>query len=197
MLGKQAKILTNQQIKTVLTHLSSGRNASRNRVMFLLSLHGLRAKEIANLEISMVTDSEAEVADAVALEDKASKGRSGRIIPMNPLLRNSLSQYLQERAGHNSKFVIVTERSDKFSANAIAVFFNRLYKTLGFSGCSSHSGRRTAITRCARKVMEVGGSLRDVMAISGHRHLSSVQLYIEQDPKAQEKLMKAIYGGIR
>ena len=53
MLSRQAKVLSDMQIRAVLGALVSGRNARRNRVMFLLSLHGLRAKEIAALEISM------------------------------------------------------------------------------------------------------------------------------------------------
>src|ERR1051325_2275238 len=48
------------------------------------------------------------------------------------------------------------------SARAVAVWFHRLYSGLGMIGCSSHSGQRTFITRCARKIGEVGGSLRDV-----------------------------------
>ena len=35
MLAKQAKILTDGQIKAVLSYLESTRNASRNKVMFL------------------------------------------------------------------------------------------------------------------------------------------------------------------
>ncbi len=42
------------------------------------------------------------------------------------------------------------------------MWFQRLYsdpeRGLGFQGCSSHSGRRTFITRAARKVSEAGGS---------------------------------------
>jgi integrase/recombinase XerD len=68
MLGKQAKVLNDSQVKAVLKFLeSSKRNGLRNRVMFLLSLHGLRAKEIADLEISMIVGSTGEIADVIAL----------------------------------------------------------------------------------------------------------------------------------
>ena len=83
MLNRQAKTLTDQQIKAVLRFLETApRNSIRNRVMFLLSLHGLRAKEVADLQVSMVTDSQNEITDSIALSDKASKGRSGLVITL-------------------------------------------------------------------------------------------------------------------
>lgn len=91
MLTKQAKILTDEQIKRVLGSLDAGRNAARNKVMFLLSLHGLRAKEIASLELSMITDADGVLSSEIALQDKASKGKSGRIVFMSPV-RNSRMQ---------------------------------------------------------------------------------------------------------
>lgn len=56
-LGKQAKILTDAQIKTVLLPIGANRLAEWNRVMFLLSADaGLRAKEISAVSWDMVTD---------------------------------------------------------------------------------------------------------------------------------------------
>lgn len=195
MLRKQAKILTDQQIKVVLAYLdSTSRNTLRNKVIFLLSLHGLRAKEIANLEVSMITNAEGELAEAIALQDKAAKGKSGRIVPINQMLRDSLKQYLLERKHKDSLYVITTERAQKFSSNAVAILFKKLYSSLGFEGCSSHSGRRTMITKAARKASQAGGSLRDVMVLAGHKNLQTTQQYVEQDSDAQRKLVAILYS---
>ena len=56
-------------------------------------------------------------------------------------------------------------------------------------GCSSHSGRRTFITRAARRVSQVGGSLRDVQERTGHTSLAMTQRYIEGDTEAKRKLV--------
>lgn len=193
-LGKQAQILKEHQIKAVLAYLKDGRNGLRNRVIFLLSMHGLRAKEIAELEVAMVVDAEGKIGSAIGLTNKASKGRSsGRQIPLSTGLQKLLREYLGEPP-HARRYVITTERSEKFSANAIAVFFKRLYSKLGYEGASSHSGRRTFITNCARRISQVGGSLRDVQLLAGHSSIGSTQRYIDHDPQAQRKLIDAIFG---
>lgn len=197
MLKRQAKVLTDAQVKMVLKYLEScDRNALRNQVMFLLTLHGLRSKEVAELQISMVIDAEGAIADVISLEDKASKGKSGRVIPINKTLKVLLADYLGTRISNPTAYVVETERSQKFSANAVAVFFKRLYLKLGFCGCSSHSGRRTFITNCARKVSQAGGSIRDVMALAGHRNIQTTQRYVDQNPEAQTALVKMLYTNI-
>jgi hypothetical protein len=53
-------------------------------VIFILSVKaGLRAKEIASLTCRMVTDARGQIGQAIHLENSASKGQSGRVIPMN------------------------------------------------------------------------------------------------------------------
>jgi integrase len=193
MLNKQAKTLSDTQIKAVLKYLEGTRNGLRNRVMFMLSLHGLRAKEIASLEVSMILDSDSKLSSAIQLQNKASKGSSGRVVPMNKLLLSLLDEYLAQR-NSASNFLIVTERAERFSANAVAVFFKRFYTKLGFIGCSSHSGRRTFVTVCAKKISQAGGSLRDVMQLAGHRHLQTTQRYIDQDADAQRKVVLDLYS---
>jgi integrase len=57
---------------------------------------------------------------------------------------------------------------------------------------SSHSGRRTFITRAARRVSEVGGSVRDVQQLAGHVSLQTTQHYIEGDTEAKRKLVQLV-----
>ena len=61
------------------------------------------------------------------------------------------------------------------SPATVRLWFHRLYTSLKMDGCSSHSGRRTFITRAARKVSQVGGSLRDVQELAGHTSLAMTQ----------------------
>jgi hypothetical protein len=84
--GKQAKIVSPTQERAILEYLETTRYPHRDRVMFLLSMKaGLRAKEIASLTWAMVTDVAGQIAEAIHLQNQASKGEAGgRTIPMHP-----------------------------------------------------------------------------------------------------------------
>ena len=190
-LPKQAKVLTDTQIKTALKHLEDTKHPERERAMLLLSVKaGLRAKEIAALEWSMVTDSDGNVDDAIALRNVASKGKNGgRTIPLNRDLRAALEAL--HKLDHG-RWVIFSDRGSHLSAGSVVCWFQRLYGDLGFEGCSSHSGRRTFVTKAAHKVVEAGGSLRDVQQLAGHASLATTQRYIEGNSDAKRKLVNLI-----
>lgn len=147
--------------------------------MFLLSVDaGLRAKEIAALEWSMVTDATGELTDTIRLQDKASKGSSGGVVYMSARLAKAFARFRADTR-HTSGIVIRSQTGKPMSAQVVVNWFFDTYRALGFDGCSSHSSRRTAITRWARKISSVGGSLRDVQALARHSSLAMTQRYIE------------------
>jgi integrase len=189
--GKQAKILHDQQINDLLVFASATRNPLRNKLIVLLSVKaGLRAGEIAGLTWDMVLDPAGEVGHAIELHDRVAKKNSGRRIPMNPALRSALTALCLLTGGVGP--VIRSERGDAMSPVSIVNWFARAYRVVGLAGCSSHSGRRTFITRAARLVHKAGGSLRDVQLLAGHRSIQTTQRYIDGDTDAQRKLVAMI-----
>jgi integrase len=168
MASKQAKILSEQQVEDP----------------------GLRAGEIANLTWDMVTDAMGNASSRIELRDHAAKMGSGRTIPLNATLYESLMIWRAESSGNGP--VIASERGGKMTALSIVIWFARAYEALGLDGCSSHSGRRTFVTRAARVVHKAGGSLRDVQLLAGHRSIQTTQLYIDGDSDAQRRLVSLI-----
>lgn len=194
-LGKQAKVLTDKQLDTLMSFVSGTNYSSRNRVIVALSFYaGLRAKEIANLKWGMVVDAEGSVGEAIALENVASKGKSGRVIPLHRLLQDALIVLLahETEKGRVSQdaFVITLQKKSAdavMRAQSVKFLFRDWYSRLNLTGASSHSGRRHFITRIARQVGTVGGSIRDVQALSGHKQLSSECVISRPIPKHNEK----------
>lgn len=197
-LGKQSKVLSDKQVETMLAYLSSRRNGIRNRVIFQLSAKaGLRSKEIACLQWSMVVTPDGLIGEAIHLTNVASKGQSGRVIPLNKGLRESLVGLWEHEKGIpgfdiSTGYVVRSERSPRTSSQSVVNMFQRWYTDLKYVGCSSHSGRRTFITNVSRKISLVGGSLRDVQVMAGHRNLQTTQRYIDHDTDCQRKVVNLV-----
>jgi len=198
-LAKQAKTLSDKQIKLVLLHLTTTRHPTRNRVIFLLSVKsGFRAKEIASLKWKMLMNSDGKMMNEIHLTNTASKGKSsGHVITIHKELKKSLIELYEQVSikksfDVESSYVITTERSNKTSPQTIVNTFQRWYSDLGFIGASSHSGRRTFITNVAKKISSVGGSMRNVQSLAGHSNLQTTQRYIEVDTQSQRKVIDII-----
>ena len=128
-LGKQAKHLSKAQIEAALGYLARTRYPIRNQLIFLLSIKaGLRAREIALLTWSMVTDAEGRIGRVIVLENAASKGRSGRAVPINNELRRALIAWHDLAHPAASSCVISTERSKQASPQVIVNMFARWYE---------------------------------------------------------------------
>jgi integrase/recombinase XerD len=191
MPGRRAKILSPADVDDLLIFASCTRNPLRNRVIVLLSAKaGLRASEIANLTWDMVVGPTGQISGIIELRDHAAKKGSGRCIPMHPDLGAALAD-LRHVAVH-SEYVVTSERGGAMTPPSIVVWFNRAFRSVGLKGCSSHSGRRTFVTRAARLVHKAGGSLRDVQLLAGHRSIQTTQRYIDGDTDAQRKLVAMI-----
>jgi len=191
MIGKKAKILSDEQVESLLWFVSTTRNPIRNRVLVLLSLKaGLRAGEIANLTWPMVLGPQDEIAAVIELRDHAAKKGSGRHIAIHPDLSDALGDWRNITVTVGP--VVRSERGHAMTPVSIVNWFSAAYQAIGLEGCSSHSGRRTFITRAARLVHKAGGSLRDVQLLAGHRSIQTTQGYIDGDTDAQRKLVSMI-----
>jgi integrase/recombinase XerD len=161
--------------------------------MVLLSFKaGLRAGEIAGLDWSMVVRPDGQVGRLINVSDRIAKYRSGRRVPLNPELRSAIVK-LHRMAGHPEMGPLIrSERGGNMTARSVVNWFRSVYAELGMGGCSSHSGRRTFITKSARLLARTGGSLKDVQELAGHRALTTTERYIEGDRDVQRKIVRLV-----
>jgi integrase/recombinase XerD len=194
--GKQAKILSDKVMRSVLSYLENTRNPIRDQLIFLLSAKaGLRAVEISRITWGMLTDAEGDIGEVIALENKASKGKySGRTIPLNRALKTALKAYKAEKetTPDADDYLIDSEKGDRMKPGSIHKWFYLLYKELGIQGCSSHSGRRTFATKAAREIIGAGGTLKDVQDLMGHSSLQTTQRYIQGNTDAKRRVVDLI-----
>jgi integrase/recombinase XerD len=71
--------------------------------------------------------------------------------------------------------LFVTQKSTRFNTNALTQLLKRLYERVGIVGASSHSMRRTFITKLATS----GVSVRVIAELVGHKSIQTTQRYID------------------
>lgn len=183
---KQARVLSNTEMKRVLALCGASKNGKRNRIAVLLSHYaGLRVGEIASLKWGQVLAADLSVRSSFYLRADQTKANEAREVHLNTSIQKELNAYRAE-LGERAKptmHVIQSQKGGGFSANSLCQLFSRIYKAAGISGASSHSGRRWFITRLAHS----GVSPKVIMELAGHKHLTTTQRYIDvtADMKAQ------------
>jgi integrase len=188
-----ARVLGRGDVRRLLAHVAANRHAHRDRVVVLLSFKsGLRACEIAGLAWPMVLQPRGQIAAQLFVAGTIAKNGSPRHVPMHPDLAAALRDLHHIQGRPRDGPVIRSERGGHMTPRSIVNWFAAAYASLGLDGCSSHSGRRTFITRSARLVARTGGSLRDVQELAGHRSLTTTERYIEGDRDAQRKLVRLV-----
>lgn len=202
---KSAKVLSGDQVAELLRFVRTDTNfPKRNEVIVLLSFHaGLRSVEIASLRWEHLIEANGSLARTITLTNEATKGkRSGREIPMSPLLYDALSALREDEHERGRDiphgFVITMKRGlddPKSRARSVQFLFREWFASLGLRGASSHSGRRTMITRAATRLSQAGASINDLKALSGHANTQTLMLYIDENKRAKRTLVETLYNG--
>ena len=174
---KQALTLTDTQYRQVIAFCSSRKHTLRDQTIIHMSfLAGLRAMEIAALTVGDVYDTAGAVRSQFNITGTQTKGGNSRAIYVSNKLKRVLTQYQPCVAGRTADApLFLTQQHSSFSANTMCQLFLNIYSDFGLKGASSHSGRRTFITKLANTVINV----RLLAALAGHQHISTTQRYID------------------
>jgi integrase/recombinase XerD len=191
-MSKQAKTLTQQELRRVLDYTATRKHSVRNRALLMTThLSGMRVGEVASLRNSDVLDAEGNIRNEIRLSAEQTKGNEARVVFVSDKLRKELELYTLLMNASNTnpalKFFYSQKRtSDGFTANTLTQFFHYLYKRAGIDGASSHSGRRTFITNLATK----GVGVRVLMSLAGHKNISTTQAYIDVNDDMKRKAVE-------
>jgi integrase/recombinase XerD len=174
---KQARTLTDKQMKVVLAHCATRRHAARDRAIVMVSfLAGLRAKEIAALKTTDIQAADGGIRDEFVLAKTQTKGRKARRVFVSAKLKKELATYLKDVEPQKScDALFQSQKGRAFSANTMCQLFLNIYKECGIEGASSHSGRRSLLTNLAAR----GVGVRVLAEIAGHSSISVTQRYLD------------------
>jgi integrase/recombinase XerD len=197
----QARVLTERELRKVLNFCNTQPHATRNRTMLLCThMAGMRVGEVAALTVSDVLAMDGTVKEEIALSAQQTKGNKARTVLVPKKLRDELTSYLQQRYGianllavtqtDTQRALFPTQKNPKrgFTANTLCQLFHKIYKDSQMYGATSHSGRRTFITKLADK----GVGVRVLMALAGHKSIATTQRYIELNPTIMKAAVELI-----
>ena len=176
---KQSPVLTERQVKQLLSSTKMTRHSTRNRLIVILSYYvGLRACEICSLTVGDVLDGEGNIKDTVILKSHQTKGNKSNSVYLSDTVKDEIRKYFSEYSylvTLKQSSLLQSQKGGGFSSMTIQHLFKKLYKSIGLDDCSSHSGRRTMITQLASK----GVSVRVIQELARHSDLSTTQRYID------------------
>lgn len=197
----QARVLTEKELRKVLNFCNTQPHSARNKTMLLCThMAGMRVGEVAALRICDVLALDGTVKEEIALSATQTKGSKARTVLVPKKLQDELTAYLQQRFGLSNLLAVTqtdtlcalfpTQKNPKrgFTANTLCQLFHKLYKDAHMSGATSHSGRRTFITKLADK----GVGVRVLMALAGHKSIATTQRYIELNPTVMKAAVELI-----
>jgi integrase/recombinase XerD len=197
----QARVLTERELRKVLSYCNTQPHATRNKTMILCThMAGMRVGEVSALRISDVLATDGTIKEEIALSAQQTKGKQARTVLVPKKLRDELALYLQQRYGianlqavaqtDTRRALFPTQKNPQrgFTANTLCQLFHKIYKDAHMSGATSHSGRRTFITKLADK----GVGVRVLMALAGHKSIATTQRYIELNPTVMKAAVELI-----
>ena len=191
-MAKQAKTLTQTELRRVLDYIATRKHSTRNRALFLTTyLSGMRVGEISSLRFKDVVDTEGSIRNEIRLLAENTKTNEARTVFVNERLKKELEAYAATYTPKNINckfFYSQKAESDGFTANTLTQFFHYLYKRSGVDGASSHSGRRTFITNLANK----GISVRVLASLAGHKSIATTQCYIDVNDDMKRKAVELV-----
>ena len=166
----RARVLTSSEIDKLFAW---GLTTKRDRTLFGICLHtGCRISEALAITVKDIREG------YITLRKCVTKGkRRTRMIPINESLQGLLEAYLREYkpksflfpSYHNAKTYQHMTRA------AADLILKSACQRVGLVGVSTHSFRRTALTR----MHNAGVPLRVIQEISGHSSLETLQRYLE------------------
>jgi integrase/recombinase XerD len=191
-MSKQAKTLTAEELRRVLDYTATRKHSTRNRALVLSSFYsGCRVGELSSLTYTDVVDDAGTVRDEIRLKAENTKTKEARVVFVNAKLKKELQRYADFYKPQNTQlkfFYSQKHKSDGYNANTLTQFFHYLYKRAGVFGASSHSGRRTFITKLASQ----GVGVRVLMSLAGHRNISTTQAYIDVNDDMKRKAVELV-----
>ena len=119
------------------------------------------------------------------------------MVPIHPRVLDELDRWIRQHQLDSDDFVFFTDSTNTkyskgekcVSTQSVDQFFRKTFDWIGIVGGSTHSFRRSRLTH----LLENGWNLREIMDISGHKNLASLQQYLDSDRKVTHQKYREMF----
>ena len=188
----KAAILSNKQLQQLNDYLPE-----KYSLLTEVMLWGAgRVTECASIKVRNINFKE----ETIVLEKSTTKMKESRVASIhtstihklkNWIIKHKLKQddYIFFSASNNSKCK-KGERHLRF--HTIEEYFQKGFSWIGIKGASTHSFRRTQATN----LLNSGFTLKEIMDITGHKNIATLQEYLDTDKSNTHKKYKQLISGV-
>ena len=188
----KAAILTNQQLKQLYDYLPE-----KYSLLAEVMLWGCgRVSECSSIKVRNINIKEG----TIVLEKATTKMKVSRVATIhtstihkikNWIIKHQLKEddYIFFSASNNSKY----RKGEKhLGFHTIEEYFKKGFDWIGIKGASTHSFRRSMATN----LLNSGFTLKEIMDITGHKNIATLQEYLDTDKSNTHKKYKKLISGV-
>ena len=175
----KAKCLNKNQLESFISNLPQKYGLLAETMYFLAA----RVGEATSIRVRNINSNY----QVVTLEKMTTKCKETREIPIGSKLLKELQGWISDNDLKNDDYIFFSSSrnikqvpgSKKLSNQSVDEYFSKTFDWIGIQGASTHSFRRSRLTH----LMEKNWNVREIMDISGHKNLLSLQQYLDSDKK--------------
>ena len=179
----KAKCLNKSQLESFISNLPQKYGLLAETMYFLAA----RVGEATSIRVRNINSNH----QVVILEKMTTKCKETREIPIGSKLLSDLQGWISDNDLKDDDYIFFSSSrnikhvpgSKKLSNQSVDEYFSKTFDWIGIQGASTHSFRRSRLTH----LMEKNWNVREIMDISGHKNLLSLQQYLDSDKKLTHK----------
>ena len=175
----KSKCLNKEQLEAFISNLPQKYGLLAETMYFLAA----RVGEATSIRVRNINSNY----QVVTLEKMTTKCKETREIPIGSKLLSDLQGWISDNDLKDDDYIFFSSSrnikhvpgSKKLSNQSVDEYFSKTFDWIGIQGASTHSFRRSRLTH----LMEKNWNVREIMDISGHKNLLSLQQYLDSDKK--------------
>jgi len=136
----------------------------------------MRACEVAGLQVADVAQADGMAKAEIILKASQTKGSKPRTVYVSKRLQKEIVLCAVTDRNDAVGSLFTSQKTNRaFTAHGVVLLLKGIYEDANVSGASSHSGRRTFLTRLAER----GISPFVMKKLAGHANIATTQRYVE------------------